>query len=281
MLLAVVYAFQETGGLAVSITAAIHSQRCGIPSVRVLFIEAELGLDSGAVDAEPVQALARPLGQLHVLFAAVLVDGEGHLQVHAGDDLGIRQLPDVDVVAAHDSWKTLDVLADVLDANVLGGGLQENPGGCASKGDGRLEDDGGDEQRHGGIAVELARPVREPYDEGGDDDADVAQRVAQNMEHHGVHAHVGVAVAAGLGARLLRQGVVVAVVDARVAASVLARRAVGVSSVAVESAIAADLGDATGEEGGFFVGLGFQPAKRSVVVAVVAGVAPGHQAGTG
>lgn len=55
----------------------------------MLRIEAELGLYSSTVNAETVEALASATSQLHVLLATVRVNGEGNLEVHACDELGV------------------------------------------------------------------------------------------------------------------------------------------------------------------------------------------------
>lgn len=180
----------------------------------VLLVQAKLGLNCGAMNAITMEALSGSLGKLHVLFTAVLVNGESDLQVHAGNDLGIRQLPDMNVMAADNTRKTFNVLADLPDADILGSGLKEDSCGGASQGDRGLENNGGDEQRDGGIAIKLARPVGKPDDEGGYNNTNVAQRIAQNVKHHGVHAHISMVVTAGLGSSLSRHGVVMAIVDA-------------------------------------------------------------------
>lgn len=53
----------------------------------VRLVEAELGLDGGAVDAESVKALPHPFSEGHVLLTPRLRDGEGDLDVHRGHDL--------------------------------------------------------------------------------------------------------------------------------------------------------------------------------------------------
>ncbi len=214
--LAVFDALEQAWGGRVGL--AVEGQRGRVSQVLVVLIEAELGLDGGAVDTELVKAVAGTLGELHVLFAAVCVDGELNLEVHAGDNLGVGELPDVNVVAADDAGQPLDVLSDVLDTNVLGGGLEQNARSGKGKRDRRLENNHGDEKRDGGISIELARPIGEPDDQSSDDDADIAEGIAEDVEHHGVHTHVSMVVAGGL-ASLLGECVVVASVDARVSAT--------------------------------------------------------------
>ena len=81
------------------------------------------------MDAVGVQALADRLGDLHVARCAPLDgDGEGDLDVQTSDDLGVGELPDVDVVAGDDAGDVLNVFFDVVDIEVVGGGLEEDLG---------------------------------------------------------------------------------------------------------------------------------------------------------
>lgn len=205
------------GAEAVSVSVSVSVLVTAAAGDGGLLAEAELGLDGGAVDAVAVETLADAPGQLHVLFAAELGDGKGHLDVHGGDDLRVRQLPDVDVVAAEHAGEALDVLADVVDVDVVGRGLQQDLGRRLSQRDGRPQDDGRDQQRHHRVRVHAVRPRRLPDDQRRHDHANVAQRVAHDVQHHGVHAHVVVAVAVAVSARLARVlGQAVVVVAVRV-----------------------------------------------------------------
>lgn len=175
-------------------------------------VEAELGLDGGAVDAVCVQALADRPGDLHVACSAAFGgDVEGDLDVQTSDDLGVRELPDVDVVAGDDAGDVLDVLFDVVDVEVVGGSLEEDLGGRGGQGDGGAEYDDGDEEGDSGIGIEAVRGVGEPDYERGDDDADVAEGIADDVEYHGPHAQVGVVVAMASAAVL--PGLVMVVAD--------------------------------------------------------------------
>lgn len=108
--------------------------------------------------------------------------------MQAGDDLGVGELPDVDVVAGDDAGDVLDVFFDVVDVEVVGGSLEEDLGGCGGEGDGGAEDDDGDEEGDRWVSVEAVRGVGEPDYERGDNDADVAESVADDVEYHGTHA---------------------------------------------------------------------------------------------
>lgn len=145
LLLAVLYALQETDVGLSSVHGAVEVEGGGLCGLLVLLVEAELGLDGGAVDAEPVETLAGAAGEFHILLATMGVDGERDLEVHAGDELGVGELPDVDVVAGDDTGEGLDVLSDLLDADILGGGLEEHARRGEGQGDRSLEDDDGDE----------------------------------------------------------------------------------------------------------------------------------------
>lgn len=171
-------------------------------ALELLGLEAELGLDGCAVDAVAMEALTRSLGQLHVLCARVGVEREGDLQMHAGDDLGVGELPDVDVVAADDAGKMLNVLSDLADADVFGSRLEKNARGGTGKRNRRVENNSSNKERNGGVSILLAGPLGKPDDESSGNDADVTKGITNNVEEHGVHAHVTVVVAALLS-RLL------------------------------------------------------------------------------
>ena len=162
--------------------------------VVVGLIKTELGLDRSAVNAVGVEALPHPLGEDHVFLASCLGDREGDLDVHRGDNLGVRQLPDVYVVAGDDSGKALDVFTDVLNLDSLRRGLQEDLGCGKSKRECGLENDEGDEQRDSRIGVVLSRPVGQPDDQSCNNNTDVAQGISKNVKDHSVHAHVAMTV---------------------------------------------------------------------------------------
>ena len=105
----------------------------------------------------------------------------------------------------------MDVFFDVVDVEVVGSGWEEDLGGSRGQGDGGAEDDDGDEEGDGGIGVEAVRGVGEPDYERGDDDADVAEGVADDVEYHGPHTQVGVVVTVTPAAVL--PGLVVVVAD--------------------------------------------------------------------
>lgn len=186
----------------------------------VLLVEAELGLDGGAVDAEAVEALPGSASQLHVLLTTMRVDGERDLDMHAGDELCVGELPDVNVMAGNNTGECLNILANLGNADVLRGSLEQDSCGTACERNASLENDGGDEQRDSGIGIHLSRPVGKPDDQSGSHNTNVAEHITDDVKNHGVHTHVVVTVAmAALLAGLLGQSVVVTVVNARVSAS--------------------------------------------------------------
>lgn len=187
---AIVYAFQETHIHRRGASGAIAVQPTTIGIAMVMrSIEAELGLDGGAVDAVCVKTLADGPGNLHVACRAALGgDVEGNLDVQTSDDLGVRELPDVYVVAGDDAGDILDIFLDVVDVEVVRGGLEEDLGCRGGQGDGGAEDDEGDEEGDCRVGVEAVWGVGEPDYERGDDDADVAEGVANDVEDHGAHA---------------------------------------------------------------------------------------------
>lgn len=157
--------------------------------------DSKLGLNGSAVDTVTVQALAHTARQVHVAFAALVGDGKGDLNVQRSDNLRVRKLPDVDMVAAENAVEILNVFANVIDANVVGGGLQQDLGSGLGQGDGRLENDEGDEERHNRVGIHAVLPRSLPNDKSRDNDTQVAQGVANDVQDHGIHAHVAVTVA--------------------------------------------------------------------------------------
>lgn len=142
------------------------------------------------MDSIGVEALPDVSCKGHVPVGALALDVEADLDVERGDELGVAELPDVEVVAADDSRKLLDVLDDVVDAEAGGHGLEEDPGGGLAERDGGEEDDDGDEQGDGRVCIVAPGVVCEPDEEGRDDDADVAEGVAQDMEEDTAHIQV-------------------------------------------------------------------------------------------
>ena len=211
-------------------------------AVVVLRVEAELGLDGGGVDAIGVQAAADSEREFHVASRALTLEVELDLDVQAADEFGVAELPDVDVVARHDTGKVFDIGLDVVNANTSGNCLEEDARCGFAEGDGGCQDDGSDDERNGRVHVETPAVVGEPNKECGGDNADVAESIAQNVKEDTAHVEVAVVVTT-LGLLLGLSVSVLLVVDRlALGASVagvlalqerLVRRSVGVSVVFV------------------------------------------------
>jgi hypothetical protein len=229
------------GGRALG--AVVFVAGVGAAAVVVLGVEAELGLDSRGVDAVGVQAAADSERELHVTSGSLTLEVEFDLDVQAADELGVAELPDVDVVARHDAREIFNIGLDVVHADAGGDCLKENARCGLAEGNGGCEDDGSDNERDGRVHVETPAVVSEPDEERSGDNADISESIAQNVKEDTAHVEVTVAVAA-LGL-LLGLGVSVLLVVDRLAlgASVacvlaalqewLARRSVGVSVIFV------------------------------------------------
>lgn len=92
----------------------------------MLNIQTKLGLNSGTVNAIAMKTFPSAPRQLHVLLSAVCVNREGDLEMHAGDNLCVRELPDVNMMATDDSGKLFNVLSDFRDADVFRSGLEQD-----------------------------------------------------------------------------------------------------------------------------------------------------------
>lgn len=186
--------------------------------MQVLLIEAKLRLNSSAVDAIRMKTLPCAPSQFHVLFTTVGIDGERNLEVHASNELGIGKLPNVDMMTSDDTRQCLNVLSNVLDVDVLWSRLEEDAGGSAGQRNRGVENNGCDEERNGGVGIELAGPIRKPDDESRSHDTNVSESVTDDVQNHGIHSHITVVMAmAALFGSLSGQSVIVAVVNTRIA----------------------------------------------------------------
>lgn len=109
---------------------------CGLLSVVVCRVEAELGLDRSAVDSIFVQTLPDLPGELHPLVTAGRGNWEVHLDVQRGNEARVVELPDVDVVATDYTLQVLDIFPYLLEVDVLGRCLEQDLGSCKSEWDG-------------------------------------------------------------------------------------------------------------------------------------------------
>lgn len=62
-----------------------------------------------------------------------------------GNEAGVVELPDVDVVAANYTLQILNVFADLLEVDMFGGRLEQDLGSRKSERDGGAEDDDSNE----------------------------------------------------------------------------------------------------------------------------------------
>lgn len=159
--------------------------------------------------------------------------------MHARDKFGVGELPDVDVVAANNTRQSFYVLPDLLDADMLRSGLQENASGSERQGNRGLENNHSDEKGNGRISVILAGPVSKPNDESSSHDTYVSESVADDVQNHGIHTHIRMAMAMALLSGLLGQSMVMSVVDARVPSRTALMSARLIQST--ESSMASDL----------------------------------------
>lgn len=150
-------------------------------AVIMLGVKAELGLDGGGVNTVGVEAAADGQGELHVACGALALEVEFDLDVQAADELGVAELPDVDVVAGDDAGEIFDVGFDVFDADSSRNGLQEDARGGLAERNGGGENDGSDDKRDGRVHVEAPAVVGEPNEKCGGDDTDVAEGVTQDV----------------------------------------------------------------------------------------------------
>lgn len=94
------------------------------------------------------------------------------------------------MVAAQNARKEANVLFNVINGQAHRHGLQENTRSGFAKGDGGAEDDKGDDERNGGVGVKAPGVVRQPDEESGGNDADIAEGVAHDVQENAAHVEV-------------------------------------------------------------------------------------------
>lgn len=144
------------------------------------------------MDPEAVQTPAHLAGKVHVFRRAKALDITVHLDVQAGNDLGVAELPDVQVVTADDSGEILDILLDPSDVKMDGDRLEKDAARGFAEGDCAEKDDNGDEKRDGGVEIVAPLVGSEPNEEGTDDHTDVAESVAKDVKEYTAHVEIGV-----------------------------------------------------------------------------------------
>ncbi|KAH0357191.1 cation efflux protein, partial [Aureobasidium melanogenum] len=129
---------------------------CGMVVFR---IKAELGLNGRRVDAIFVKAVANGAGQFHVSGRSLALEIKVDLDVQACNELGVAQLPYVEVMGTNNTRKLLNVFLDIINAQTSGNSLKQDTRGSKAKGDGRGENDAGDDQGNTRISIEAPAVV--------------------------------------------------------------------------------------------------------------------------
>jgi hypothetical protein len=174
-------------------------RRCRVVVFRV---EAELGLNGGRVNAILVKAVADGTGEFHVSCRSLALEVEVDLNVQTCNQLGVAQLPDVEVVGTNNTRKLLNILLDVIDAQTSRDSLEQDARGGETERNGRSENDAGDDEGNTRIGVEAPFVIGEPDEQGRSNDTDVSKSVAHNVKEDTTHVEIvvrmTVATSAGL-----------------------------------------------------------------------------------
>ena len=91
--------------------------------------------------------------KFHVACRALALEVKVNLDMERGNELGIRKLPNVQVMTRDDTVEIADVVGDVINRHVLRNSLEQDAGRGLAEGQGREKDDHGDEQRDGRISI--------------------------------------------------------------------------------------------------------------------------------
>ena len=141
-------------------------------------LAAELRLDRGRMDSIFMKALPDLASNLHVPLTTLALEFEIHLDMQTRDQLCVRQLPDVQVVARANVGKRHDVLFDVLNVEPCWDGLQQDSARCFAQWYRGAQNDHCYDQRYHWIGVEAPLKVCQPDEERSCYHADVAECVA-------------------------------------------------------------------------------------------------------
>lgn len=137
-------------------------------------VQAEFRLNSGRVDAIFVKALADLLGKVHVACRAFMLEVEVDLDVKRGDELGIGQLPNMQMMTGDNTVKVTDVVFDVVNGEVFRNSLQQDARCSFAKWESREQNDDSDEEGNSRIGIVPPRKVRLPDEEGSCNDTNIA-----------------------------------------------------------------------------------------------------------
>lgn len=161
----------------------------------VVGVEAELRLNGGRVDTILVEAVANGTSKFHVSCGTFSLEVKVDLNVQTRDELGVTQLPDMQVMATNDTGEFLDVFLDVIDAETCGDCLKKDARCSLAEGDGRGENNTGDNQRNTRIGVVTPGEVGKPDEQCRANDTNVAQCIAHDVQEDTTHVEVVVRMA--------------------------------------------------------------------------------------
>lgn len=148
------------------------------------------------MDAVLVKTLANRGSLLHVSLRSVTLEVVVDADVKTGNELGVAELPDVEVVNTLNTRKVLDVVANIVHFNAVGNSLEENAGCGLAERNGRAKDDDCNDERNGRIEVVAASELALPDDDGCDNDTNVSKSVSHDVQEDSLHVEITVRVTA-------------------------------------------------------------------------------------
>lgn len=202
---AFVAALKQTGpGIAISdavreVRRVVRRRRVAATAARIgrgrrgvfdITLRCKLGLDGRRVDSVGMQALSYLPSKAHVPLRALALDLSVDLDMDRSNDLGVTQLPDVEMMRTDYSGKSLDVLLDVIDTHPGRHGLEKDTRSGLTEGNGRGENDDSDHQRNARIHVESPVVIGQPNDQGRGDHADISKSITHDMQENTPHVQI-------------------------------------------------------------------------------------------
>lgn len=166
------------------------------------FIEAELRLNGRGVDAVRMEAFANCTRKLHVARRSLTLEIIIDLHMQRGNQLGVTELPHMEMVATDDAREVENVALDVFDIDAGRRSLEQDTRSSLAERNGRAEDDHSDDQRNERIGVETPREVRKPDDESGSDHTNVSESITHHMEEYSAHVEISVRVTMAMATAL-------------------------------------------------------------------------------
>lgn len=149
-----------------------------------------------------MKTLANCGGLLHVALRAVSLKVVVDADMKTGDELGVAELPDVEVVDALDTGEILNVVADIVHLDTVRDGLKENARCGLAERNSRTKDDDGNDKRNGRVEVVAAGELALPDDDGSDNDTNVSKSIAHDVQEDSLHVEIAVRVTATATAAL-------------------------------------------------------------------------------